>query len=176
MNPELSQYVTELKVKFKRQPPDYQDILQEIPSQVPSLNDPIFRNVSEVVTQDHSHAKGCPNKGAYDEHGKLFIGNYPFHKWIDKSVKPDWYEICSSWSQGKDKNGSYKKYQDNKREQAQLETTVSELLTKNLSMEASIVYIIMDELSIATPMSEITGAGNYFGGRSEKVIKKSNKS
>ena len=70
----------------------------------------------------------------------------------------------------------HNKYQDNKREQAQLETTISEFLTKKLRMEASIVSIIMDELSSATPMSEIPGAGDSFGGRAEKVSKEGNKS
>ena len=44
----------------------------------------------------------------------------------------------------KDKDGSHKKYQDKKREQAQLKTTISELLTKKSGMEASIASIITD--------------------------------
>ena len=74
MNTELSQYATSLKVQFQRQPQDYQDILQDISSQVPSLHIPNLRKESEVDTQDHSHTKRCPEKGAYDDHGKLYIG------------------------------------------------------------------------------------------------------
>ena len=96
MNPELSQYVKALKVQFQRQPRDYQEILQDIASQVPSLHVPNFRKASEVDTQDHSQTKGCPNKGAHDDHGKLYIGKYPFHKWIDEPVKPHWDEIRSA--------------------------------------------------------------------------------
>ena len=48
MNPELSQYVTAPKVKFQQQPQDYQEILQDIASQVPSLHVPNFRKSSEV--------------------------------------------------------------------------------------------------------------------------------
>ena len=68
-----------------------------------------------------------------------------------------------------------KKYQDNKREQSQLEKTISKLLTKKSSMEASIASIITDKSSSATPMIEITGSGDSFGGRSEKVVNKGNK-
>ena len=77
---------------------------------------------------------------------------------------------------GKDKEGSHKKFQEKKREKAELKTTISELLTKKSKVEASIASIITDESSTATPMSEITGADDYFGGRAEKVSKKGNKS
>ena len=175
MNPELSQYVTALKVQFQRQPRDYQQILQDIASQVPSLHVPNFRKASEIGTQDHSQTKGCPDKGAYDEHGKLYIGTYPFHKWTDESVKPHWDAIRSARSQGKDKENSQKKYQEKKREQAQLETTISQLLTKKSRIEASITSIVTDDSTSAKTMSEITGAGDSFGGRAEKVSKKGNK-
>ena len=154
MNPELSQYITALKVKFQRQPRDYQEILQDIASQVPSLYAPNFRKASEVVTQDHSQAKWCPDKGSYDNHGKLYIGKYPFHKCIDESVKPHSDEIRSD------------RYQDKKRDQAQLKATISETLTKKLRTEASIASIITDDLSSATHMSDITGAGDSFGRKS----------
>ena len=176
MNPELSQYATALKVQFQRQPRDYQQILQDIASQVPSLHVPNFRKASEIGTQDHSQTKGCPDKGAYDEHGKLYIGTYPFQKWIDESVKPHWDEICSARSQGKDKESPHKKYQQKKRKQAQLEKTISQLLTKKSRIEASIASIVTDDSTSATTLSEITGAGDSFGGRAEKVSKKGNKS
>ena len=69
MNPELIQYVTALKVKFQQQTRDYQDILQDIYIQVPTLHVTNFRKASEVVTQDHSQTKVCPDKGDYDDHG-----------------------------------------------------------------------------------------------------------
>ena len=176
MNPELSQYVTALKVQFQRQPRDYQQILQDIASQVPSLHVPDFRKASKVGTQDHSQTKGCPDKGAYDKHGKLYIGTYPFHKWTDESVKPHWDEIHSAGSQGKEKESSHKKYQEKKREQAQLGTAILQLLTKKSRIEASIASIVTDDSTSATTMSDTTGAGNSFGGRAEKVSKKGNKS
>ena len=159
MNPELSQSVTELKVQFQRQLQYYQYILQNITIQVTSLCVPNFRNASEVGTQNHSHTKGYPNEGADDDHGKLYIGKYPFHKWIDESVKHHWDEIWSAQSQGKDEAGLHKKYQDKKHKQAQPETTISKFLTKKSRMEASIASIITNESSSATPMSDITGAG-----------------
>ena len=45
-----------------------------------------------------------------------------------------------------------------------------------MRIEASIASIVTDESSSATTMSEITGAGDSFGGRAEKVSKKGNKS
>ena len=112
MNTELSQYVTTLKVKFQRQPKYYQEILQDIASQVPSLQVPNFRKASEVGTQDHIQTKGCPDKGAYDNNGKLYIGDYPFQKRIDESAKTHWDEIRGARYQGKDKDGLHNKYQE----------------------------------------------------------------
>ena len=109
---------------------------------MPSLHVPNFRKASEVVKQYHSQTKVCTNKGAYEDNGKLYIGKQPFHKWIDEYVKPHQDEIRSAWSQGKDTDGLHKKYQDKKCEQAQLETAISELLTKKLRTEASIASII----------------------------------
>ena len=111
-------------MEFHWQPRDYQEILQDIVNQVPSLHVPNFRKASEVGTQDHSQTNVCPDKGAYDDHVNMYIGKYPFHKWIDESVKPHWDEICSAKSQGKDKYGLHNKYKDKKREQAQLERTI----------------------------------------------------
>ena len=87
-NIELREYVTAINLKFKLQPRDNQDILQDIAIQVPSLHVPNFRKASEVGTQYHSNTKGCRNKGAYDDHGKLYIFRYPLHGWIDESIKP----------------------------------------------------------------------------------------
>ena len=84
-------------MKFQLQPQEYQEILQDIASQVSSLHVPDFRKASKVDTRYHSHTKECPNKGAYDDHGKLYIGKYPFHKWINKSVKPHWDKTGSTW-------------------------------------------------------------------------------
>ena len=153
MNLELSQYITALKVQFQLQPRDYQEIIQEISSQVPSLHVPKFRKLSKVDTQYHSHTKECPDKGNYDDRGKMYIGKYFFHKWIDESVKPRWGEIRSAQSQGRDKYSLNKKCQDKKREKLHLKTAISELLTKKSRTEASIASIITDESSSATPMS-----------------------
>ena len=42
MNPELSQYVTALKVQFQHFPRPYQQLLQDIASEVPLLATPNF--------------------------------------------------------------------------------------------------------------------------------------
>ena len=74
MNPELSQYVTALKVQFQQQPPDYQKILKNIASQVLSLHVTNSSKASKIRTKDHCQTKGCTNKGSYDNHSKLYIG------------------------------------------------------------------------------------------------------
>jgi hypothetical protein len=62
-NPELSQYVTALKVQFQREPRNYQAILQDIASQVPNVRIDNFRKTSEVTTQEGG-TKNCPESGA----------------------------------------------------------------------------------------------------------------
>ena len=105
-------------MQFQQQPQDYQEILQDISIQVTSMHVPNFRKSYEVGTQYHSHTEVFTDKGACGNHGNLYIVNYPFHKCIDESVKPHWDEIRSARSQGKDKDGLHKKYQDKKREQS----------------------------------------------------------
>ena len=44
--PELNQYVVALKVQFQREPRNYQEVLQEIASQIPTLTISTFRKSS----------------------------------------------------------------------------------------------------------------------------------
>ena len=90
-NPDLSQYVTALKVQFQREPRDYNDVIQDIASQVPTLRVDTFRKTSEVRRQESANINsGCPTVGAHDEHGKLYTGTYPYKKWQSESVRPHW--------------------------------------------------------------------------------------
>ena len=50
MNPELSQYVTALKVQFQHFPRPYQQVIQDIASQVTLLATTIFWQTSEIST------------------------------------------------------------------------------------------------------------------------------
>ena len=84
-NPDLSQYITALKVQLQREPRYYKDVLQDIASQVPTLCVDTFRK-----TYSNS---GCPTVGAHDEHGKLYTGTYPNKKWQSESVRTHWQEI-----------------------------------------------------------------------------------
>ena len=59
-NPGLSQYATDLKVKFQQEPRDYKDVLQDIASQAPKLCVDTFRKTSEVVRQDPTGNSGRP--------------------------------------------------------------------------------------------------------------------
>ena len=47
-NPELNQYVVALKVQFQREPHNYQEVLQDISSQIQTLPINTFRKASEV--------------------------------------------------------------------------------------------------------------------------------
>ena len=110
-NPELNQYIVALKVQFQREPWNYQEVLQDIASQIPTLPINTFRKASEVgwIVDDNSGFEGIPNSGAYGADGKLYIGKYPYQKWKDNSVRPHWNKIRSASEQqgiGKD-NGRY---------------------------------------------------------------------
>ena len=50
-NAELSQYLTALKVQFQHQPHNYNEVLQDISIQVPSIGVDTFRKASEVSIQ-----------------------------------------------------------------------------------------------------------------------------
>ena len=58
MNPELSQYLTALKVQFQHFPRPYQEIIQEIASQVPLLANNNFCQTSEISTMLESEKEG----------------------------------------------------------------------------------------------------------------------
>ena len=92
-NPDLSQYVTALKVQFQREPRDYKDVLQDIASQVPTLCVDTFRKKSKVGRQYPSGNIVCPTTWAHAEHGKLYTGTYPYKKWQSESLRPNWQYI-----------------------------------------------------------------------------------
>ena len=81
-NPELNQYVVALKFQFQREPRNYQEVLQDISSQIPALPINTFRKASEVgrIVDDNSGFDECPNSGAYGADGKLYIRKYLYHK------------------------------------------------------------------------------------------------
>ena len=45
-NPELNEYVVAMKVQFQREPRNYQEVLQDIASQIPMLPINTFRKAS----------------------------------------------------------------------------------------------------------------------------------
>ena len=92
-NPHLSQYVTELKVQFQREPREYKDILQDIASQVPNLRVDTFRKFSEVGRHGNDENSRCPSTSAHDANRKLYTGTYPYKKWQIESVRPHWQQI-----------------------------------------------------------------------------------
>ena len=81
-NPELNQYVVVLKSQFQREPRNYQEVLQEISSQIPALPINTFRKASEVgrIVDDNSVFDECPNLEAYGADRKLYIRKYLYHK------------------------------------------------------------------------------------------------
>ena len=75
VNPELSQNVIALKVQFQHLPRPYQKLLQYIASQVPLLATTNFSQTSEIsTTLENKTELNCPDTGAHDVKGKLFIG------------------------------------------------------------------------------------------------------
>ena len=74
-NPELNHYVVALKVQFLREYRNYQEFLQDIASQIPTLPIDIFIKVSEVgsIVDDNSGFEECPNSGADGADGKIYI-------------------------------------------------------------------------------------------------------
>ena len=90
-NPDLSQYVTALKVQSQRKPREYKDILQDIASQVPNLRVDTFRKALEVGRHESAtNNSGCPPTGTHDDKGRLYTGTYPYKKWQSESVRPHW--------------------------------------------------------------------------------------
>ena len=89
-NPELNQYVVALKVQLKRELRNYQEVLQDIASQIPTLPINTFRKASEVgrIVDENSGFDKCPNSGTYGADGKLYIGKYLYQKWKDNSIRP----------------------------------------------------------------------------------------
>ena len=144
-NPELNQYVVALKVQFQRETRNYQEVLQEISSQIPTLPINTFRKAPEVgrIVDDKSGFDECPNSGAYGVDRKIYIGKYPYQKWKDDSVRPYWNKICSA----RDQQGTGKyngRYHGKKKEHSELESDISQLIKKKARMEASIASIVTD--------------------------------
>ena len=97
-NPELNQYVVALKVQFQRETRNYQEVLQYIASQIPTLPINTFIKASEVgrIVDNNSGFDECPNSRAYGADRKPYIGKYPYQKWKDDSVMPHWNDIRSA--------------------------------------------------------------------------------
>ena len=100
-NSELNQYVVALKDQFQLEPWNYQEVLQDIASQIPTLPINTFRKASEVgrIVDNNLGFDECPNLGAYGAEGKLYIRKYPYHKWKDDLVRPHWNKIRSAREQ-----------------------------------------------------------------------------
>ena len=92
-NPELAPYVSALKVQYQMNGRTFQELLQDIASQIPNLTQASrsFRNLSETNTNGHNNDNNidtsevtqngdCPNEGAYTNDGKLFVGKYLYKK------------------------------------------------------------------------------------------------
>ena len=142
MNPELSQYITELKVQFQYLPRPYQELLQDIASKVPLLAAINFCQTSEISTTMDNAAEGnCPENGSHDVEGKLFIGKYPFNKWKDESVRPHWDEICAARNTKRFGGQQEKIPAGKKRTAAALENQLSQLTAKQYKMEARIASL-----------------------------------
>ena len=97
LNAKLIQYAIALKFQFQRIPRNYQLILQNISSHIPTLTTSLFWNTFKVNTIPEED-KGCLESRAHDDQGNLFIGKYPFRKWVHEYVRPFWKEIKATRS------------------------------------------------------------------------------
>ena len=166
-NPELNQYVVTLKVQFQREPWNYQEVLQGIASQIPTLPINTLIKASEVdrIVDDNSGFDECPNSGAYEADRKNYIVKYPYHKRKDNSVRPHWNNIRSAHEQ--QGIGKYNgRYHAKKKEHSDLESNISQLIKNKARMEASIAIIVTDRT--ATEVISLSRAGDSFGGRSKR--------
>ena len=170
-NPELNQYVVALKIQFQREPRNYQEVLQDIASQISKLPIKTFRKASEVgsIIDDNSGFDKCPNSGLYGSDVKLYIGKFPYQKWKDDSVRPHWDDICSAREQ--QGIGKYNgRYHEKKKEHSDLESKMSQLIRNKSRMEVSVASTVTDRT--VTEVSTLSRVGDSFRGWSKKEQKK----
>ena len=89
--------------------------------------------------------------------GKLYIIKYMFHKWKDDSVRPHWNKICSACEK-QDISKDNRIYHAKKKEHSDLESNISQLITKKSRMEESVASIVTD--GTATEVSSMSRAGD----------------
>lgn len=99
-NSDLVPYMSALKLQYQMKERTFQELPQDIATQIPNIIQASrsFRNVSEVTTNNNNNGNNidistvtqdgnCPDEGAYNGDGKLFIETYTYQRWNNLSVK-----------------------------------------------------------------------------------------
>lgn len=187
-NVELAPFVNALKVQYQIDQRPFYEILQDIASQIPNLTESSkeFRNVSEVstnpeVSKDISTSTECPEDGAFDEDGKLFIGSYTAEKWKSISVQPHRGKIIKARKnnakynkQGKegddDANAKWKKkfVDKNKQTISELKAQINELKDQISNPGQGGSQQTSGDNGQTETNSDNNNAGTSFGGRSSR--------
>ena len=149
-NPQLMPYINALKVQYQMNGRTFQELLQDIASQIPNLTQASgsFRNTSQVNTSNNNsnpidlskvtESGPCPNVGAYTDDGKLFVGTYFYGKWNSPSVRPHHNKIrkardkLNATKRNNNKHGGNSKWKrdminKNRRTVASLQAQIEEL-------------------------------------------------
>ena len=170
--------VASLKVNYQQNPRDYKLILQDIASEISTSRKATFGDGSSNRSFSVAYtSKGqCPSNGVHTSEGSIFIGSYDSDKWTSESVRPYHKEIrekraerkaqnfnSDSNSRGNNRNVSALKRNKKKLKALNAKTSAAKLLLKTHQTDGD------DNDDSA---ADDTGAGNAFGGSSEKTNKK----
>ena len=194
-NAELIPYISALKVQYQMNGRTFQELLQDIASQVPNLTQASknFRNVSELGTQNENSRNGnmdlskvtqtgdCPDDGVYTSKGKLFVGTYSGRKWTSPSVKPhhdkirkarDKLKATKRNGKGNSRNAKWKQDLINKNSRlvSKMQNQIQELQNQ---VQGSNGNNLQQEASNPNNSNEggnntNDNAGSSFGGRSSR--------
>ena len=175
---DIQVHVASLKVNYQQNPRNYKLILQDVASEISTSRKVTFAEGSSnrSVSGVHTFKGQCPSNGVHTSDGSIFIGSYDSDKWNSESVRPYHKEIREKRAESKaQNNNSDFNSRGNKR-------NVNALKRNKRTLKALNVKIASAKLLLKTHQAdgddnddstaEDAGAGNAFGGSSEKTNKK----
>ena len=174
---DIQVHVASLKVNYQQNPRNYKLILQDIASEISTSRKVTFsdgssnRNASAACTANGP----CPSNGVHTSDGSIFIGSYDADKWRSESVRPYHSEIREKRAEKKAKNdNSDSNSRGNNRRVSALKRNKRKLKALNVKIAAakSLLKIHQDGDGNDDSTADDAGAGNAFGGSSEKTNKK----
>ena len=98
-NAALTMFVASIKVDYRRNRQKYTEILQEISTQIPTVETPPFTTdvLLELKTGGNNkrNTSACPKEGTHFPDGTLYTGSYPYKQRVSSAVTPHHDEICA---------------------------------------------------------------------------------